>query len=93
MYNYCNLFRWSFGVVLWEIVTLGGSPYYEMNDKDVMNKVPMGIRLTKPLNCSFQLYDLMTNCWKHEAESRPNFVEILRILQEFNLNPEVRVIQ
>lgn len=82
-------FSWSFGVVLWEVVTLGGSPYYELSDKEVMNKVPMGLRLMKPVNASDKLYDVMITCWRNEAESRPNFNEILRLLQEFNLNPEV----
>ncbi|XP_033111642.1 uncharacterized protein LOC117112641 [Anneissia japonica] len=43
---------WSFGVLMWEIVTLGSKPYGNMPIKKIAEDVIGGVRLTKPRHCS-----------------------------------------
>ena len=49
------IFSWAFGVVLWEIVTLGASPYPGMNSYEVVSFLQDGFRMDKPKHCSDEL--------------------------------------
>ncbi|KAM8960545.1 angiopoietin-1 receptor [Pelodytes ibericus] len=77
---------WSFGVLLWEIVSLGGTPYCGMTCAELYEKLPQGYRLEKPLNCDDEVYDLMRQCWREKPYERPSFAKILvslnRMLEE-----------
>ncbi|XP_053209123.1 dual specificity protein kinase shkD-like isoform X2 [Panonychus citri] len=68
---------WSFGVLLWEIVTLGSTPYPGMNTKEVMRKVINGYRLDKPDHCRREMYNIMYYCWETSSTSRPTFTELI----------------
>lgn len=68
---------WSFGVLLWEIVSLGGTPYCGMSCAELYEKLPLGYRLEKPLNCDDEVYDLMRKCWREKPTERPSFAQIL----------------
>jgi len=46
---------WSFGVLLWELVTLGASPYPSVAVHNLFNCLKEGYRMEKPENCSIQL--------------------------------------
>ncbi|XP_045493968.1 tyrosine kinase receptor Cad96Ca isoform X1 [Colias croceus] len=72
---------WSFGVLLWEIVTLGSTPYPGLSAGDVMKKVRDGHRLEKPEHCRRELYNIMYYCWEAEPASRPEFKEIVSMLE------------
>ncbi|KAG8455118.1 hypothetical protein GDO86_001362 [Hymenochirus boettgeri] len=77
---------WSFGVLLWEIVSLGGTPYCGLTCAELYEKLPQGYRLEKPLNCDDEVYDLMRQCWREKPYERPSFSKILlslnRMLEE-----------
>ncbi|XP_041915335.1 tyrosine-protein kinase receptor Tie-2 [Alosa sapidissima] len=77
---------WSYGVLLWEIVSLGGTPYCGMTCAELYEKLPQGYRLEKPLNCDDEVYDLMRQCWREKPYERPSFTQILvslnRMLEE-----------
>ncbi|KAG6454845.1 hypothetical protein O3G_MSEX008879 [Manduca sexta] len=73
---------WSFGVVIWEIVTVGGSPYPEVPVARLVRLLRAGYRMPKPINCNKQLYDLMTWCWRAHPRERPNFTELHARLDE-----------
>ncbi|KAM5298955.1 angiopoietin-1 receptor isoform 5-T5 [Ctenodactylus gundi] len=77
---------WSYGVLLWEIVSLGGTPYCGMTCAELYEKLPQGYRLEKPLNCDHEVYDLMRQCWREKPYERPSFAQILvslnRMLEE-----------
>ncbi|XP_038062522.1 fibroblast growth factor receptor 2-like [Patiria miniata] len=67
---------WSFGVLLWEIVTLGGHPYPTMSAKKVVSKVKSGYRMPRPDHCRMQLYQVMRACWSKNPAARPTFATV-----------------
>ncbi|XP_067042734.1 fibroblast growth factor receptor 4-like [Acropora muricata] len=74
---------WSFGVVLWEIVTLGERPYRGVRGLlELHDLLQDGVRLEKPRHCSQELYDIMLSCWEKCPDDRPTFEELFQILQE-----------
>uniref|UniRef100_A0A8C6SER6 Proto-oncogene tyrosine-protein kinase receptor Ret n=1 Tax=Neogobius melanostomus TaxID=47308 RepID=A0A8C6SER6_9GOBI len=73
---------WSFGVLLWEIVTLGGNPYPGIAPERLFNLLKTGYRMERPENCSEEMYSLMLRCWKQEADKRPTFSDISKELEK-----------
>ncbi|MEE6488714.1 hypothetical protein FKM82_015333 [Ascaphus truei] len=73
---------WSFGVLLWEIVTLGGNPYPGIAPERLFNLLKTGYRMEKPENCSDEMYNLMLKCWKQEPDKRLTFCEISKELEK-----------
>ncbi|XP_076134719.1 tyrosine-protein kinase receptor Tie-1 isoform X4 [Alosa pseudoharengus] len=67
---------WSFGVLLWEIVSLGGTPYCGMTCAELYEKLPQGYRMEKPKNCDDEVYELMRQCWRDRPYERPPFQQI-----------------
>uniref|UniRef100_A0A3Q2NP85 Tyrosine-protein kinase receptor Tie-1 n=1 Tax=Fundulus heteroclitus TaxID=8078 RepID=A0A3Q2NP85_FUNHE len=67
---------WSFGVLLWEIVSLGGTPYCGMTCAELYEKLPQGYRMEKPKNCEDEVYELMRQCWRDRPYERPPFSQI-----------------
>lgn len=63
---------WAFGVLMWEIMSLGQQPYFTKTNIEVVNYIRVGGRLPKPFYCPEPLYELMLRCWS-AANARPNF--------------------
>ncbi|KAG9481348.1 hypothetical protein GDO78_010537 [Eleutherodactylus coqui] len=68
---------WSFGVLLWEIFSLGYMPYPCKTNQEVLEFVTSGGRMDPPKNCPGPVYRIMTQCWQHAPDHRPNFSTIL----------------
>uniref|UniRef100_A0A8C6S7I9 Tyrosine-protein kinase n=1 Tax=Neogobius melanostomus TaxID=47308 RepID=A0A8C6S7I9_9GOBI len=64
---------WSFGVLLYEIITFGGNPYPGFTLKEVFEQVKDGYRMPCPTKCPEFLYKIMMECWSAEPENRPTF--------------------
>lgn len=71
---------WSFGILLWEIVTLGANPYPAMKRDELIEQLRVGYRMPKPPFCSDELYAIMWQCWQTDPESRPTFLELGKTL-------------
>lgn len=77
----------SFGILMWEIVTLGSTPYrYLETDKIPKEVAYKGRRPEKPDYCHPQLYEIMSRCWSHEPNERPTFSSLVKQLDEFLLS-------
>lgn len=75
---------WSFGVVLWEIFTYGGIPYYEYSNEEVVRRVcEMGRRLPQPYDCPSNIYQMMMDCWETVPEERPMFRSLWKQLSKW----------
>uniref|UniRef100_A0A673B2W2 Tyrosine-protein kinase n=1 Tax=Sphaeramia orbicularis TaxID=375764 RepID=A0A673B2W2_9TELE len=74
---------WSFGILLYEIMTFGQMPYPAMTNYQVVQKVPQGYRMPCPPNCPKILYDIMTDCWKQNELDRPTFETLQWKLEDF----------
>ncbi|XP_014636774.1 PREDICTED: ALK tyrosine kinase receptor [Ceratotherium simum simum] len=72
---------WSFGVLLWEIFSLGYMPYPSKSNQEVLEFVTSGGRMDPPKNCPGPVYRIMTQCWQHQPEDRPNFAIILERIE------------
>uniref|UniRef100_A0A8C5DXD3 receptor protein-tyrosine kinase n=1 Tax=Gouania willdenowi TaxID=441366 RepID=A0A8C5DXD3_GOUWI len=65
---------WSYGILLWEIFSLGGTPYPGMVvDSSFYNKIKSGYRMTRPEHAPNDVYEMMMKCWNSEPEKRPSF--------------------
>ncbi|XP_022810339.1 proto-oncogene tyrosine-protein kinase receptor Ret-like [Stylophora pistillata] len=73
---------WSYGVLLYEISTIGGSPYPKVNGRQILTLLEEGYRMPKPQHVDDKLYDIMTNCWKDDPDLRPSFENLKDELKE-----------
>lgn len=71
---------WSFGVLLWEIFTLGGSPYPGVPVEELFKLLKEGHRMDKPTNCTNELYMMMRDCWHAVPSQRPTFKQLVEDL-------------
>ncbi|XP_036182766.1 fibroblast growth factor receptor 3 isoform X8 [Myotis myotis] len=71
---------WSFGVLLWEIFTLGGSPYPGIPVEELFKLLKEGHRMDKPANCTHELYMVMRECWHAVPSQRPTFKQLVEDL-------------
>ncbi|XP_023222151.1 putative tyrosine-protein kinase Wsck [Centruroides sculpturatus] len=77
---------WSFGVLLWEICTLGGTPYVILTNKEIPARIFRGMRLPQPKGVSDELYQLMLHCWEFDLDERPTFHELATVTQNMLLS-------
>ncbi|XP_046296388.1 vascular endothelial growth factor receptor kdr-like isoform X1 [Marmota monax] len=72
---------WSFGVLLWEIFSLGASPYPGMQvDEDFCRQLKEGTRMRSPEYSTPEIYQTMLDCWHSDYTKRPNFSDLVRHL-------------
>ncbi len=69
-------FRWSFDVVLWEVFTLGGSPYYGLSTDGLLKFLKDERKMEKPDDCPDEFYDLVIKCWSQELDDRQTFAKL-----------------
>ena len=82
---------WSFGILLYELITYGSLPYPGMQDAQVIEAVSKGYRIPWPEDCPKLLYEIMRECWRGNAASRPTFETLQwRLECFFNTEPEYR---
>ncbi|KAJ1157851.1 hypothetical protein NDU88_010548 [Pleurodeles waltl] len=80
---------WSFGVLLWEIFSLGYMPYPSKSNQEVLEFVTNGGRMDPPKSCPGPVYRIMTQCWQHQPEDRPHFAIILERIDYCTQDPDV----
>ncbi|XP_054261624.1 insulin-like growth factor 1 receptor [Macrosteles quadrilineatus] len=75
---------WSYGVVLWEIVTMAEQPYQGSSNDEVTREVVGGRTLDIPKTSPVPLKLLMTTCWKNKPSSRTSFMNIVGNLKYYH---------
>ncbi|XP_017758220.1 PREDICTED: tyrosine-protein kinase receptor ver-3-like [Eufriesea mexicana] len=73
---------WSFGILLWEIVTMGAIPYPGISTSAILKLLKSGYRMEQPVSCSVELYNIMFSCWNERPQSRPVFTELKESLDK-----------
>ncbi|XP_064618256.1 ephrin type-A receptor 4-B-like isoform X2 [Liolophura sinensis] len=73
---------WSFGVLMWEIMTYGATPYGKMKSKEIRRLLSQNCRLACPKSCQIPLYTVMLECWKDDPAERPSFQDLSRRLAD-----------
>uniref|UniRef100_F6QKY2 Fibroblast growth factor receptor n=1 Tax=Ornithorhynchus anatinus TaxID=9258 RepID=F6QKY2_ORNAN len=73
---------WSFGILMWEIFTLGGSPYPGIPVEELFKLLKEGHRMDRPSNCTHELYLLMRECWHAAPSQRPTFKQLVEALDK-----------
>lgn len=74
---------WAFGVVLWEIFTLGSQPYENIPPEHMYQYLTSGHRLPQPKHSPDELFSIMGQCWALTAMDRPRFSYLTIGLEEF----------
>ncbi|XP_043926103.1 ephrin type-A receptor 4 [Protopterus annectens] len=78
---------WSYGIVMWEVMSYGERPYWDMSNQDVIKAIEEGYRLPSPMDCPLPLHQLMLDCWQKERSDRPKFGQIVNMLDKLIRNP------
>uniref|UniRef100_A0A8C2HST0 receptor protein-tyrosine kinase n=2 Tax=Cyprinus carpio TaxID=7962 RepID=A0A8C2HST0_CYPCA len=78
---------WSYGIVMWEVMSYGERPYWEMSNQDVILSIEEGYRLPAPMGCPVALHQLMLLCWQKERSRRPQFNDVVSFLDKLICNP------
>uniref|UniRef100_A0AAR2IQQ1 receptor protein-tyrosine kinase n=1 Tax=Pygocentrus nattereri TaxID=42514 RepID=A0AAR2IQQ1_PYGNA len=72
---------WSFGVLLWEIFSLGASPYPGLNmDEEFCHRLKQGTRMRAPEYSTPEIYNIMLTCWEKNPADRPTFTALVSTL-------------
>ncbi|XP_015268065.1 PREDICTED: ephrin type-A receptor 2 [Gekko japonicus] len=79
---------WSYGIVMWEVMSCGERPYWELSNHEVMKAINEGFRLPAPMDCPSAIYQLMMQCWQQERSRRPKFSDIVSILDKLLRSPD-----
>ncbi|XP_066502078.1 macrophage colony-stimulating factor 1 receptor isoform X2 [Hoplias malabaricus] len=76
---------WSYGILLWEIFSLGRSPYPDVVvDARFYKMIKAGFQMPQPDFAPPEMYSIMKMCWSLDPTSRPTFGDILKLLPEFS---------
>ncbi|XP_041695305.1 ephrin type-B receptor 1 [Coregonus clupeaformis] len=78
---------WSYGIVMWEVMSFGERPYWDMSNQDVINAIEQDYRLPPPMDCPTALHQLMLDCWQKDRNARPKFTDIVNTLDKMIRNP------
>ncbi|XP_061595652.1 ephrin type-B receptor 4a-like [Cololabis saira] len=78
---------WSYGIVMWEVMSFGERPYWDMSNQDVINAIEQDYRLPPPPDCPTHLHQLMLDCWQKDRSARPRFTDLVSALDKLIRNP------
>merc|ERR1719193_1054776 len=80
---------WSYGIVMWEVMSYGERPYWNWSNQDVIKAIEGGYRLPPPMDCPEAIYTLMLDAWQKERGQRPKFGKIVQSMDRLIRQPEI----
>ncbi|NWU70622.1 STYK1 kinase, partial [Pterocles burchelli] len=72
---------WSFGILLYEMITLGAPPYPEVPPSDILSYLQRQNIMKQPSSCQQVMYSIMKSCWQWNAANRPSPADLIQSLQ------------
>ncbi|POI23374.1 hypothetical protein CIB84_012878, partial [Bambusicola thoracicus] len=72
---------WSFGILLYEMITLGDPPYPEVRPSDILPYLQRRNIMKQPSSCQQAMYSIMKSCWQWNATDRPSPSDLIQSLQ------------
>lgn len=69
---------WSYGILLWELMTRGVVPYPDVDNFDLFSYLKEGRRMLRPRYCPLLLYKIMLSCWDENPAMRPTFDQLVK---------------
>lgn len=72
---------WSFGILLFEMATLGDPPFAKLMATELLQYLQRGKHLKRPTTCSNSLYSIIRSCCQWNPQQRPSMSELIRKLQ------------
>ncbi|KAL5016982.1 hypothetical protein ScPMuIL_006571 [Solemya velum] len=79
---------WSYGILLYELITHGQEPYRDMNNRQAIEMVERGYQMPRPHNCPEPFYEILLKCWKKNPENRPTFEYLCNFLDDYFISIE-----
>lgn len=83
---------WSFGILLYEMVTYGRIPYPGKDNTETLMFIRDGGRMGKPtgcpIDCPQSLFEVMIHCWKQTPDERPTFEFLYHLFDNFGTATE-----
>ncbi|KAL6050581.1 hypothetical protein STEG23_023713 [Scotinomys teguina] len=74
---------WSYGIFLWELFSLGSSPYPGMPvDSKFYKMIKEGFRMLSPEHAPAEMYDVMKTCWDADPLKRPTFKQVVQLIEK-----------
>ncbi|XP_023444555.2 receptor-type tyrosine-protein kinase FLT3 isoform X3 [Dasypus novemcinctus] len=72
---------WSYGILLWEIFSLGVNPYPGVQvDANFYRLIQSGFKMDKPFYATEEIYFIMQSCWAFDSRKRPSFPNLTSFL-------------
>ncbi|XP_074244009.1 receptor-type tyrosine-protein kinase FLT3 isoform X3 [Saimiri boliviensis] len=72
---------WSYGILLWEIFSLGVNPYPGIPvDANFYRLIRNGFKMDQPFYATEEIYFIMQSCWAFDSRKRPSFPNLTSFL-------------
>ncbi|CAF1288751.1 unnamed protein product, partial [Didymodactylos carnosus] len=79
---------WSYGILLYELITRGSNPYPDMNNNKALQAVLNGYRMPQPPDCPDSYYCIMSSCWQENPDNRPTFENLYNRFDDYEIQAE-----
>ena len=76
---------WSYGILLWEIMTMGESPFKDVPFEQFMENIRTGAHPEQPPYCPNKVYIVMQACWRFRPEDRPPWDKVVDFMYDLCL--------
>ncbi|CAF1052258.1 unnamed protein product [Adineta steineri] len=74
---------WSYSILVWEIMTYGGTPYPSIGAEKLFDYLRDGHRMSQPVNCPNEIFQLIESCWTFKETLRPTYSQICETLRQY----------